>query len=144
MSSSYSSPNEEIVRSSLVPQEAIDAAWDVLDEWGKETIAGFQVRDALEAALPHILEAARRDPDINPLAVKANPEPDLGVLPWDELEDTRSPECVKRWPECESGAYDPACCRFPKSCSYGELEAGVTERLHGTDDTERLHEAGDN
>lgn len=24
-----------------------------------------------------------------------------------------------------------------------ELEAGVTERLHGTDDTDRLHEAGD-
>lgn len=25
--------------------------------------------------------------------------------------------CVQNWPECESGAYDPRCCRFPKSCS---------------------------
>ena len=31
--------------------------------------------------------------------------------------DTRLPECVERWPECEEGAYDPQCCRFPKSCS---------------------------
>lgn len=25
--------------------------------------------------------------------------------------------CVERWPECETGEYNPACCRFPKSCS---------------------------
>lgn len=25
--------------------------------------------------------------------------------------------CVENWPECEEGSYDPACCRFPKSCS---------------------------
>ena len=25
--------------------------------------------------------------------------------------------CVERWPDCETGAYSPACCRFPKSCS---------------------------
>lgn len=31
--------------------------------------------------------------------------------------DTRSPECVAIWPACESGAYHPNCCRFPKSCS---------------------------
>ena len=29
----------------------------------------------------------------------------------------RNPDCVERWPECEDGAYDPRCCRFPKSCS---------------------------
>ena len=33
--------------------------------------------------------------------------------------DSRDPECVKKWPECESGGYDPRCCRFPKSCSCG-------------------------
>lgn len=26
-------------------------------------------------------------------------------------------ECRDRWPEAEPGAYDPRCCRFPKSCS---------------------------
>jgi hypothetical protein len=25
--------------------------------------------------------------------------------------------CVEAWPECETGEYDPRCCRFPKSCS---------------------------
>ena len=29
----------------------------------------------------------------------------------------RDPECVKRWPDCEVGEYNPACCRWPKSCS---------------------------
>lgn len=28
--------------------------------------------------------------------------------------------CRDRWPECESGLYDPRCCRFPKSCSAEE------------------------
>lgn len=34
-----------------------------------------------------------------------------------EEEDTRDPVCVERWPMCTEGAYDPRCCRFPKSCS---------------------------
>jgi hypothetical protein len=25
--------------------------------------------------------------------------------------------CVENWPGAETGAYDPRCCRFPKSCS---------------------------
>jgi hypothetical protein len=25
--------------------------------------------------------------------------------------------CLVTWPDCEEGAYDPRCCRFPKSCS---------------------------
>lgn len=29
----------------------------------------------------------------------------------------RDPSCIKEWPECYSGGYDPHCCRFPKSCS---------------------------
>lgn len=35
--------------------------------------------------------------------------------------DKRDPECVQRWPECASGEYNPACCRFPKSCSCDVL-----------------------
>ena len=34
-----------------------------------------------------------------------------------EVDDTRDPNCIERWPECVSGGYDPRCCRFPKSCS---------------------------
>lgn len=33
--------------------------------------------------------------------------------------DSRDPACVAVWPDCEDGAYDPRCCRFPKSCSCG-------------------------
>jgi hypothetical protein len=33
--------------------------------------------------------------------------------------DGRDPVCVAQWPDCQDGAYDPRCCRFPKSCSCG-------------------------
>jgi hypothetical protein len=39
--------------------------------------------------------------------------------PEEGVTDDRDPECVQRWPECEDGAYDPRCCRFPKNCSCG-------------------------
>lgn len=29
----------------------------------------------------------------------------------------RLQSCVERWPECETGEYNPSCCHFPKSCS---------------------------
>ncbi len=35
------------------------------------------------------------------------------------IRETRRPECVANWPECENGTYHPKCCRFPKSCSCG-------------------------
>jgi hypothetical protein len=38
------------------------------------------------------------------------------IIPRD---DRRDAVCVANWPECESGTYDPRCCRFPKSCSCG-------------------------
>lgn len=36
-----------------------------------------------------------------------------------EMVDDRDPDCVKAWPDCFTFGYDPACCRFPKSCSAG-------------------------
>lgn len=40
--------------------------------------------------------------------------------------------CVETWPDAEDGDYNPACCRFPKSCSpypYREqLANGVAHR----------------
>lgn len=32
-------------------------------------------------------------------------------------EPRRLKSCVEAWPECETGEYNPSCCRFPKSCS---------------------------
>lgn len=41
-----------------------------------------------------------------------------------DLETRRLRTCVENWPEAESGEYNPACCRFPKSCSpHGYIEA---------------------
>lgn len=34
-----------------------------------------------------------------------------------EEELRRLKQCVKNWPECKDGDYNPSCCRFPKSCS---------------------------
>ena len=51
-------------------------------------------------------------------------------------------ECVERWPECIEGAYDPRCCRFPKSCSCTIYdEQSVTES--DLEDAEGYHESLD-
>jgi hypothetical protein len=34
-----------------------------------------------------------------------------------EVPTRRIKACVEAWPDCETGLYDPRCCRFPKSCS---------------------------
>lgn len=44
--------------------------------------------------------------------------------PWRRLKS-----CVEAWPECSSGEYNPACCRFPKSCSCLADPAEVDESL---------------
>ena len=58
--------------------------------------------------------------------VVAEEPPSMKVL------DERDPECVKAWPDCASGAYDPACCRFPKSCSAGVVRM-VPVKQEGAD-----------
>lgn len=45
-------------------------------------------------------------------------------LTEDDLRHRRLKHCVEQWSACESGEYNPACCRFPKSCSpHGRIEA---------------------
>lgn len=41
------------------------------------------------------------------------------------LPDRRLRDCVESWPEAETGAYDPRCCRFPKSCSATVYDEGA-------------------
>ncbi|WP_295102943.1 hypothetical protein [uncultured Microbacterium sp.] len=48
------------------------------------------------------------------------------------LVDERDAECVKAWPSCHDFGYDPACCRFPKSCSAGEVRL-VPVKQEGAD-----------
>src|SRR5688572_8120434 len=35
--------------------------------------------------------------------------------------------CVEAWPECETGQYNPHCCRFPKSCSCTIYDPEISE-----------------
>ncbi len=37
--------------------------------------------------------------------------------------------CVEAWPECAEGQYNPACCRFPKSCSCTVYEDDIDPSL---------------
>ena len=36
----------------------------------------------------------------------------------------RDAACVEAWPGCTPDAYDPRCCRFPKSCSCRPIIEG--------------------
>lgn len=48
------------------------------------------------------------------LAPDADPAPaEASLRPYTR----RLASCVEQWFDCESGKYDPSCCRFPKSCS---------------------------
>lgn len=49
------------------------------------------------------------------------------------LVDEREPECVKAWPGCYTFGHDPACCRFPKSCSAGEVRLVPVKQEGATD-----------
>lgn len=37
--------------------------------------------------------------------------------------------CIEQWPECHEGEYNPACCRFPKSCSCLADDEDVADHL---------------
>lgn len=47
------------------------------------------------------------------------------------MTDRRDATCVQRWPDCESGLYDPRCCRFPKSCSCETTSPPATNTGRG-------------
>ena len=70
------------------------------------------------AILQDLREMAGEKPEIITAAIRALSDTPSDMVPGQlAKQDLRSPDCIKQWPECESGAYDPRCCRFPKSCS---------------------------
>lgn len=50
---------------------------------------------------------------------------DHAAEPVPPLPDRRLRACVEAWPEAQTGAYDPHCCRFPKSCSATVYDPGT-------------------
>lgn len=71
--------------------------------------------------------AAERDWQALPKCIRDDYENPQGEGAWvfGALVASRNPECEKAWPECESGKYDPRCCRFPKSCSCEVERRGI-------------------
>ena len=53
------------------------------------------------------------------------------------------PACRERWPECRQGGYDPACCRFPKSCSCDAPQQPVTAPPAAQRDNNRHRDGGE-
>lgn len=66
--------------------------------------------DCLQVRLAAVLAIVERDH-----YVSRRPTPEQ-VASWPKPK-RRLRACVEAWPECETDAYDPRCCRWPKSCS---------------------------
>jgi len=103
---------------------------------------GTEVRHAMEASDCNVVEFLNIDGSINELSTDASPFV-IGTIAieeswegdyysWKRAEPVvqplpeRDPACVERWPDCAVGEYNPACCRFPKSCSCWPREV-ITE-----------------
>lgn len=105
--------------------------WSVSGAWNL-AVGGDPSREAGGMLCPTcfhrrwlIATGTREDAEVRAGVVAEEP-PSMKVL------DERDTECVKAWPDCASGAYDPACCRFPKSCSAGVVRM-VPVKQEGAD-----------
>ena len=68
--------------------------------------------DALELVSPAV-KVSRHDPRCERFAFH---DPNATPCTW------RERACVANWSVCASGNFNPACCRFPKSCSVDDVE----------------------
>lgn len=111
---------------------------------GSLRVMGFPL-SSREEAEAHVRESnADPDDDVRYFLVQRTPERQPGGwLPVPDtakegnrpaLVDNRDPECVKVWPGCHTFGYDPACCRFPKSCSAGGFEPVPDTTSHENED----------
>lgn len=76
-------------------------------------------KDQHEAeTLRPVLSRRFDNPSARVSAVEGAPLPPSRLVCWEPVGPApRLRACVEAWPECETGAYNPSCCRFPKSCS---------------------------
>ncbi|MEJ6554043.1 hypothetical protein PQI51_03270 [Microbacterium esteraromaticum] len=95
------------------------------ETWDEAVGAVFAWWNAPEGERPAVI--------VNPYGVGV-PVNENGETPPTLKRRLRS--CVEQWPGCETGAYNPACCRFPKSCSatvYDESRATDADLEPATD-----------
>ncbi len=94
-------------------------SWEEAAGWLRD--ATIWVDEPADLAEPRTVIRGRLTPD--------GPFHGSPVLEQLQVEPTRRlRECVDNWPDAETGAYDPRCCRFPKSCS-----ATIYDPEHATD-----------
>lgn len=106
---------------------------EVMDQLHPSTPGGIAVRDEILRRLA----AGETLPKPPPLAAiirtMSRRDPDA-PLTQNDLDRRRLKSCVDAWPYCYSGDYNPACCRFPKSCSpHGYIEAVEAGNLTDAD-----------
>lgn len=89
-----------------------------------------EFRDTTEVTIPFndrgSAEAALREVTLSVRAVNDAGGEDYRPVVAGEVIPGRRPRlkaCVERWPACSTGDYNPACCRFPKSCSADIYDA---------------------
>jgi len=87
---------------------ALVTAIPLLAERNKNVIVGYQYYSPLNMDL----ETPR--PEMHYMDCG----PEFGDKPHPaSAHDTRNPDCVKQWPDCVNGEFNPQCCHWPKSCS---------------------------
>lgn len=99
-----------------------DAAWENPTKLGGAEFANTG------AGLAAALAIVERDYDISrrptPEEVKERAERIAEHSPRRRLLS-----CIKEWPACDTGEYNPTCCRFPKSCSATVYPDGTADDL---------------
>lgn len=117
----------------LAARPAINAVHDVLDHAYDEISSALSDIPDCESwtASPHAehaqgeqTEAAKKAFDrwLAQYTAEKRAEWEGEKVESTRLIDNRDAECVEVWPGCHDFGYDPACCRFPKSCSAGGFE----------------------
>lgn len=142
--------NKEGIATIIMPSARFDNYISVVRKNGEdegETVTGdvqamqylFRVSEDQEGNIVYALPFARHEdaPKIADFEVidmrDETPEaPATDDVPMTKVVDERDDHCKQVWPECYSGDYNPACCRFPKSCSAGVTRIVPVEENDGS------------
>jgi hypothetical protein len=104
----------DLAATSTILHERVEGRVTKVADDGMVTIEVPQVGDDYRVVAPLVITAPAAE-----FAKVETPGPWAPAEPAAEppVTEPRLRVCVDRWPEAQEGAYDPRCCRFPKSCS---------------------------
>lgn len=89
-------------------------------------------RNTLRTVLSRIAMGTAGDPSVaadKALTESRRRSDDLAAQPPAPARRPRLKGCVEAWPGCADGEYNPACCRFPKSCSCASYDDQVAPEI---------------